>query len=257
MKALLLAAGLGTRLRPITNYWPKCLMPIQGRPLMEYWLESLRILGLEEIWVNLHYKSEIVKEFLYQPQYANWVSFVEEEKLLGTAGTLRNLSEEIQGSTVMLVHADNLCQCDFQSFLNSHSKRPSSTLMTMMTFRTDNPLGCGIVEIDERGIVWKLHEKVDAPLGNLANAAVYILEPEIILWLKQQPDNVTDFSTQVLPCFLGEINTWENTKVHRDIGTKERLKAAQNDPVLNKDFLNSNWQKQFEKHSIHMMLDKL
>ena len=205
MKALLLAAGLGKRLQPITNYWPKCLMPIQGRPLLEYWLESLRKLELEQVWVNVHYKSETVKGFLDQPQFSDWVSYVEEKNLLGTAGTLRKLSEELKGSKVILIHADNLCQCDLKSFLNSHSKRPKSTLITMMTFRTENPMNCGIVELDESGTVRELHEKVDTPIGNLANAAVYILEPEIMSWLKQQPDFVSDFSTQVLPCFMGEL----------------------------------------------------
>jgi mannose-1-phosphate guanylyltransferase len=257
MKALLLAAGLGTRLQPITYYWPKCLMPIQGRPLLEYWLESLRKLKLEQVWVNGHYKSEAVKGFLDQPQFSDWVSYIEEPKLLGTAGTFRNLSEELQGATVMLVHADNLCQCDLQSFLNSHRNRPSSTLITMMTFRTETPMSCGIVEIDERGIVLELHEKVDDPPGNLANAAVYILEPEIMSWLKQQPDFVSDFTTQVLNCFIGKINTWENTNVHRDIGNQESLIAAQSDPVFNQDFPHSHWQKQFEEHSIHQMLHKL
>ena len=257
MKALLLAAGLGTRLQPITNYWPKCLMPIQGRPLLEYWLESLRKLELEQVWVNVHYKSETVKGFLDQPQFSDWISYVEEDKLLGTAGTLRKLSEELQGSKVILIHADNLCQCDLKSFINSHSKRPQSTLITMMTFRTENPKNCGIVELDESGVVLKLHEKVGTPIGNLANAAVYILEPEIMSWLKQQPDFVSDFSTQVLPCFMGRINTWENTKIHRDIGTKESLLAAQSDSVFNQDFPHSHWQKRFEENSIHQMLYKL
>ena len=146
MKALLLAAGLGTRLLPFTNHWPKCLMPVQGRPLLEYWLESLRKLELEHVWVNLHYWSETVKEFLDQPQFSDWVSYVEEPTLLGTAGTLRNLSDELQNKSVMLVHADNLCQCDLQAFLNSHRNRPASTLITMMTFRTESPESCGIVE---------------------------------------------------------------------------------------------------------------
>ena len=257
MKVLLLAAGTGTRLRPFTDHWPKCLMPIQGRPLLEYWLESLRGLDVGQVWVNLHYMSETVKEFLNQLQFADWVSSVEEPELLGTAGTLRKLSEELKGETVMLIHADNWCQCDFMAFLSSHRNRQESTLITMMTFRTDTPRSCGIVEIDDQGIVRGFYEKTENPPGNLANAAVYIFEPEIMEWLKQQPDSVTDFSTQVLPYFMGEIGTWENTNIHRDIGTLESLKAAQGDHVSELPFHSYTWQKQFDKHPIHQMLSSV
>ena len=254
MKALLLAAGLGTRLRPFTDCWPKCLMPIQGRPLLEYWLESLRGLDVGQVWVNLHYMSEIVKKFLDQPQFVDWVSCIEEPELLGTAGTLRQLSEELQGETVMLVHADNWCQCDFQSFFSRHLNRLESTLITMMTFRTETPETCGIVVIDTQGRVQEFYEKVENPPGNLANAAVYIFEPEVLEWLKQQPSSVTDFSTQVLPYFKGQIGTWENTNIHRDIGTQENLKAAQDDPVSELPLHYFTWQRQFEDHPIHQML---
>lgn len=254
MKALLLAAGIGMRLRPFTDHWPKCLMPIQGRPLLEYWLEILRMLEVERVWVNLHYMSELVMDFLDQRQFVDWVSCIEEPELLGTAGTLRQLSEELQGETVMLIHADNWCQCDFRAFLNSHRNRLESTLITMMTFRTETPETCGIVAIDAQGRVQEFHEKVENPPGNLANAAVYIFEPEIMEWLKQQPDSVTDFSTQVLPYFVGRIGTWENTNILRDIGTPESLKAAQDDPVSELPFHSFSWQKQFEDHPIHQML---
>ena len=257
MKALLLAAGLGTRLRPFTNCWPKCLMPIQGRPLLEYWIEALRVLEVERVWVNLHYMSEVVMDFLDQPQFVDWVSCIEEPKLLGTAGTLRQLSEEFQGETVMLIHADNLCQCDFRAFFDSHLNRLESTLITMMTFRTETPETCGIVAIDVQGRVQEFYEKVKSPPGNLANAAVYIFGPEILEWLNQQPSSVTDFSTQVLPYFKGQIGTWENTNIHRDIGTPESLRAAQDDPVSELPFYSLSWQKQFEDHPIHQMLSSI
>ena len=254
MNVLLLAAGLGTRLRPFTDDWPKCLMPIQGRPLLEHWLESLRELEVEHVWVNLHYMPDVVIDFLNQPQFVDWVSYIEEPESLGTAGTLRQLSAELGGATVMLIHADNWCQCDFRAYLNSHRNRADTTHITMMTFRTETPESCGIVEIDAQGLVQRFHEKVKNPPGNLANAAVYLVEPEIMEWLSRQTRSVTDFSTQVLPSFIGNINTWENTNVHRDIGTLESLIAAQSDTMFNQNFPPSKWQKHFEEHSIHQML---
>ena len=75
VRALLLAAGLGSRLRPLTERWPKCLMPIGERPLLEHWLETLYSTNVREVLVNLHHHSEIVREFLNRPRFRDWVSF--------------------------------------------------------------------------------------------------------------------------------------------------------------------------------------
>ena len=98
--------------------------------------------------------------------------------------------------------------------------------MTMMTFRTDAPETCGVVEVDSRGIVQAFHEKVPNPPGNLANAAVYILAQGVIDHIAGLRKEHVDFSTEVLPHYLGRINTFHNDIYHRDIGTKESLQAA-------------------------------
>mgnify|MGYP001228758815 CR=1 FL=1 len=72
LKSILLAAGLGKRLRPLTNILPKCLMPINGIPLLEYWLASMYILGIEDVLVNVHYRSSDVIKFLSRPRFLNW-----------------------------------------------------------------------------------------------------------------------------------------------------------------------------------------
>jgi len=107
VRALLLAAGLGTRLRPFTNEWPKCLMPIGDRPLLEYWLEILYLTKVHEVLVNLHHFSQIVEEFLHRPRFVDWVQSVHETELLGTAGTLRANRDFFRDCTTLLVHADN------------------------------------------------------------------------------------------------------------------------------------------------------
>ena len=146
VRALLLAAGLGTRLCPLTEMWPKCLMPIGKRPLLEYWLETLYLTNVREVHVNLHHHSEIVLEFLNRPRFEGWVHPVYEETLLGTAGTLKANREFFHDCTTLLVHADNWCQCDFANFLKYHRKyRPEHCLITMMTFESPTPGTCGIV----------------------------------------------------------------------------------------------------------------
>ena len=89
VRALLLTAGLGTRLRSLTDSWPKCLMPIGNRPLLEYWLETMFTVGIREVLINLHHHSKIVQEFLFRPRFEGWVQATYEKNLLGTAGTLR------------------------------------------------------------------------------------------------------------------------------------------------------------------------
>ena len=253
IKAMLLAAGVGSRLHPLTDLWPKCLMPIGKRPLLDYWLETLYGLEIvDDILVNLHHHSSIVEKFLSREKFSGWVSYVFEEKLLGTAGTLLANKTFFEGSTILLIHADNWCQCNFKSFLDYHiNKRPKNSLISMMTFETDLPESCGIVEIDKQNLVTNFFEKVSDPPSNLANAAIYILEPEVLTWLEENQE-CADFSTQVLPNFLHRISTWHNTGIHKDIGSLLNLRRAQLDkhpePFLTND---DEWQESFLRHPIH------
>jgi mannose-1-phosphate guanylyltransferase len=256
-KALLLAAGFGARLKPLTDIWPKCLMPIQDRPLLEYWLGILQSSGIDDVLINTHYLSEYVEDFLAQSHFSNWVKSVHEDNLLGTAGTIRNNSDFFEDSTVLLAHADNWMCCDFSDFLHyHHNKRPKGTVMTMMTFICPNPSACGIVELDNDGVVIGFHEKVQNPPFKLANAAVYLLESEVIEWIMNNPE-ITDFSTEVLPQFVGKIATWENQRIHRDIGTIKTLREAQTDNCDRPTWDGNNlWQQIFLDNPIHKFIDK-
>ena len=258
VRALLLAAGLGTRLRPLTNECPKCLMPIGERPLLEHWLETLHSVNVNDVIVNLHHHSEIVQEFLNRPRFKDWVSSVYEETLLGTAGTLRANEDFFHDCTTLLVHADNWCQCDFDDFLNYHRKhRPEHCSITMMIFESPTPETCGIVETDNEGVVFAFHEKSDNPPGNMANGAVYLLEPVVLEWIEQNPSN-SDFSTEVLPHFKGSIATWNNYGIHRDIGALPVLQLAQSDPQPTSCWPETDtWQKEFLSNPIHQQITKI
>ena len=227
MRALLLAAGLGTRLKPITDHVPKCLVNIQGKPLLAYWLEMLLPNGIERVLINKHYLTNAVDTFVMQSNWVNQIDMVYEPMLLGTGGTmLRNLNYFSDGP-FMVAHADNLTRFDVKRFIDAHENRTSGTYITMMTFKTDAPQSCGIVELDYRGVVQQFHEKVDNPPGNLANAAVYIFEPTVINFLAEVGQDVVDISTDVLPTYLGRIQTFLNDDYHRDIGTPESLARAE------------------------------
>lgn len=226
IRALLLAAGLGTRLRPLTNTIPKCLVPIHGKPLLWYWLEMLEKAGVQPILINLHYFADAVREYLSTTGFTQNISTVYEEQLLGTAGTLYKNRDFFENDPVMLVHADNLSKFDVTAFIQAHQNRPAGCEITMMTFTTPTPESCGVVELDERGVVQAFHEKVINPPGNLANGAVYIIGPSVFEFLESLEKEEIDFSTEVLPHYIGRISTFHNNIYHRDIGTMESYKAA-------------------------------
>ena len=258
INALLLAAGQGTRLRPLTLDWPKCLMPIKGRPLLEYWIFLLDQLRIRNILVNTHHQKEIMEEFLNREQFIGRVSYIYEPKFLGTGGTLLANKDFFRAKTTLFIHADNWCHCDFQGFIDFHRyHRPRNTVMTMMTFRTSTPATCGIVELDNKGIVQKFHEKIKNPPGNLANASIYLLEPEVLDVLQDRP-NVSDFDIEVLPTLLGKIATWENTNIHRDIGTIDSLLKAQKDPLPETCWPDhDDWFRSYRDNPIHSVISSL
>lgn len=227
MKALLLAAGLGTRLRPITNVVPKCLVPINGKPLLEYWLENLSKVGVNEFLINISYLADQVIEFVNCSIYKDKITLVYEDKLLNTGGTLLKNKHFFCDEPFLLIHADNLTFCDFEAFFKAHENRLNNSEITMMLFKSDNPSNCGVVELDDNGIVRSFYEKVDNPPSNLANGAVYICEPSIFKFLESLEKLDIDFSNDVLPSFIGKINTFYNDVYHRDIGTLESYALAQ------------------------------
>ncbi len=230
-------------------------MPIGERPLLEYWLETLHLTKVHKVLVNLHHHAELVEIFLSRPRFSGWVSSVYEPELLGTAGTLKANRAFFHKHTTLLVHADNWCQCDFGDFLKyHHERRPEHCPITMMTFESLAPESCGIVETDAEGVVLAFHEKVAIPPANRANGAVYLLEPEVLEWIEEQP-GVSDFSTEVLPHFMGRIATWHNTGIHRDIGSIQMLRLAQNDPKPPAYWSEPDlWQQHFLTHPIHQQI---
>ena len=223
MRAVLLAAGLGTRLRPLTDTIPKCLVPIKGKPLLDIWCDSLLKVGVSQILVNLHYKHQVVEEHIAKAAYRDQVESVFEPELLGTAGTLianRNFFNSQDG---ILLHADNYSEANLGQLIKFHNQRPVKCLMTMLAFRTDTPQTCGILEVDDQNVLQNMYEKSLQDHGNLANGALYILSSELIASLTTE----SDFSTQVIPKLYDRIYVVETNEIYLDIGTPESYALAQ------------------------------
>ena len=154
-----------------------------------------------------------------------------------------------------MAHADNWCHANMNDFLRFHQdERPSGSVITMMTFDSPRPETCGIVLTDKNGVVQEFFEKVEAPPGNKANGAVYLIEPEVIEWIKENP-GVKDFSCDVLPNFIGRTATWHNTQIHRDIGTPRSLLEAQSDPRPEPCWpYSGKWAGSFAGNRVHAMI---
>jgi len=227
MRALLLAAGLGTRLRPLTDHTPKCLVEVKGRPLLDLWLDALFDAGAERVLINTHHLAEKVRAHVAVSRFRDRVDLVHEDVLLGTGGTMLANRDWAGDAALFVAHADNLSSFPIRDFVEAHARRPAGVLLSMLAFHTDDPRSCGILELDENGLVLAFHEKVADPPGNLANAAVYMIEPAVIDMMSGFGRKTIDFSTEVIPLLTRRIRALDLARYHRDIGTPEALARAQ------------------------------
>lgn len=254
-KALLLAAGLGTRLHPLTKYMPKCLVPIRGVPLLVIWIKILEDAGFSEVLINTHYFSELVEKALVSARknFKIKISTVYESKLLGTCGTISNNVEFFKGAkTLAFIHSDNLCYGDFSAFVQSHESSGSNYLLTMMTFKTDTPRSCGVLELENDGKIKSFHEKVENPPTNLANGAIYLAKSEFLDTFQKELSKAFDITAEIIPLLLDRIKIYHNKNTHLDVGNILNLFKAQgkNPPSILKAFMEN-----FEKSHLIQKLD--
>jgi D,D-heptose 1,7-bisphosphate phosphatase len=227
-KAIILAGGLGTRLRPLTDTLPKCLVPIGDRPLLDYWVDALADAGIREARVNNHAHADQVRAYVEQVSASGRLRLDEsyEPELLGSAGTIAANADLADGAdAVVIVYADNFSDVDLKRMLAFH--RSHDDPFTMLLFRAPNPTACGIAELDEEGRVVSFVEKPKEPKSNLANGGVYVVDAEAyreIAALK-----AFDLGFEVLPKFVGRMRGWAWEGYHLDVGTHEALAKARND----------------------------
>lgn len=219
MRALLLAGGHGTRLSPLSDIFPKCMIPIHGRPLLDIWLENLfSSKNIERVLINTHAKSDFVKEYLKNSSWKDSIDITYEDELLGTAGTILANKDYFKNKEFFVAHADNLSLFDMASFYSAFKNKTRDILMTMMIFKCDDPSLCGVVKLNKSNEVIEFHEKKDNSGSNLANAAVFILDPKIFDELEDLNKQIMDISVDLIPNIISKINCYENRIFHVDIG---------------------------------------
>ena len=225
MKAIILAAGLGTRLRPITLTTPKCLVPINGVPLLELWLRDCERAGVEAVLVNTHHLAERVEEFAAARRGVP-VTLAHEPELLGSAGTIAaNWSFVDGGESFLVVYADNLTTFRLSELVAFHATHDQ--IASIALFRSPNPSACGVVEMDGTGLVTGFWEKPANPRGNLANAGLYVFRRAVRPYLPAAVP--ADVGGLLMPALVGHAKGLPISGYFVDIGTLENYYSAQAD----------------------------
>ena len=224
MKAFILAAGHGTRLRPLTDDIPKCLLPIQGSPLLEIWLNNCRAAGISEVLINAHAHPAAIREFAATQKTRVKAYVVEEPKLLGSAGTLSENRRFIAGEKIFFVlYGDVLTNIDLRQMLQFHEQK--GALVTLGIYQVPDPTRCGIVSMNENGIIQNFVEKPLEPTSNWAFSGVMIAGQEIFNLLPDQ--RPADIGFHLLPKLTGRMAAYKVREYLLDIGTLDNYQTAQ------------------------------
>ncbi len=230
-QALILCAGLGTRLRPLTDTIPKPMVPIGGKPLLEHHIERLKKYGVNDFLINLYYLPDKITD--YFGNGSNWgvkITYKYEPELLGTAGVIKNFEQEIKDK-FFLLYGDVFSLLDYGSLYQSFLKKPGAMGMVVIG-NTDHPWDSDLVEVDDNLRFLKIHRKPHESLPEKYKAmrAVYILSKDIIQFIPEKIHYNLDH--QLLPDVLEkgfDFYGYEADDYIKDIGTFERYKKCQED----------------------------
>jgi len=224
MKAFLLAAGHGTRLRPLTDLVPKCLLPVRGVPILQIWLEICRRLGIDQVLVNLHAHANAVRAFVSKESRDINVCVSEEPTLLGSAGTLLANRDWIGSDPLFWIfYADVLTTENLTPMLETHKK--CGQVATLGVCEVPDPTRCGIVTVDQENIVREFVEKPVRPSSNLAFSGIMVGSPALFDFVPRQIP--ADIGYHVLPTLAGRMAAYRISSFLLDIGTLENYNAAQ------------------------------
>jgi mannose-1-phosphate guanylyltransferase len=225
MKAFLLAAGHGTRLRPLTDTMPKCLVPIRGVPMLKIWMELFRRHGIREILINVHAHAEAIRSFVKQHAGELKIEVSEEQTLLGSAGTLlANRHWLNSDSSFWIFYSDVLTAANFAPLQAIH-QRHSDHLASLGVYEVSDPRRCGIVSVDRDGVIRDFVEKPQEPVGSLAFSGIMIARRQMLDLIP--PDRLADIGFHVLPKLVGRMSAIRISDYLLDIGTMENYQRAQ------------------------------
>jgi NDP-sugar pyrophosphorylase family protein len=227
MKGMILAAGEGKRLRPLTNHLPKPMLPLAGRPLLEHIITHLRDCGVTDLALNLYHLPTMVMDYFGDGRrWGVHLRYSVEEHLLGSAGGVKRL-QSFFDDTFLVYYGDVFTQADLRPMIALH--RHSGALATMGLYRVPDPWNRGIVQLDSSQNIVRFVEKParDEVFSDLANAGICILEPTV---LERVPaGRMWDFGHDVFPQLLSDgvqVAGYVIKDLLIDIGLPEKYKQA-------------------------------
>lgn len=226
MKAFLLAAGKGTRLQPLTFHTPKCLVPICGKPLIEYWFDLFELYDIDEILINTSHLAATVDGYIRNHSRGFRIEVVYEKTLLGSGGTIKKNQDFISGEeTFFIFYADNLTNVNLRKMMAFHEEYKRD--FTLAVLRVPNPSECGIVEVDEHLSIVSFIEKPAVPASDLAFAGIMIGSPRLTEFFPDK--DMFDLGHDVLPEAVRNASAYIMNDYLLDIGSPEKLDQAEKD----------------------------
>jgi mannose-1-phosphate guanylyltransferase / phosphomannomutase len=236
MRAVLMAGGSGTRLRPLTCDLPKPMVPILNRPIAEHLINLLKRYQITEILITLHYLPDVLRDYFQDGHdFGVQITYaVEEDKPLGTAGCVKNVSE-LLNETFVVISGDSITDFDLQAAIDFHRAQQSKA--TIVLTRVPNPMDFGVVITDANGRIQRFLEKPSASeiFSDTINTGIYILEPEVLAYL--QPNQEQDFSQDLFPLLLAKeepLYGYVAKGYWCDVGHLDAYREAQYDALLGK-----------------------
>lgn len=250
MDALILCAGLGTRLSPYTKKLPKPLMPIHGRPLLEYWLQILKNAGIHRVFINVHHLPDLIVDMVSHITSRHDIEIIilSEKKLLGSGGTIRKFFTHFTND-LLVIHGDNFGLSEINSFIQAHKEAAlnSDKLYSLLTFNSSYPENCGIFELDRYGKVVGFEEKPLSPRSKIASGAIFLFQKNNLN--KIHESRITDLSGEFIPLDFKNINLWHFDGSYVDIGNIDNLCFANSMPsVLTIDLVDRLWLVNFQNY---------
>ncbi|MDI6638125.1 MAG: sugar phosphate nucleotidyltransferase, partial [Bacillota bacterium] len=234
MKAVVMAGGEGTRLRPLTCNRPKPMVPVVNKPIIQHIFELLKRHGITDIAVTLYYLADEIESFFGDgAELGLHLSYSVEDVPLGTAGSVKKAAEVFGQERVLVISGDALTDIDLQEAVRFHEAR--SAVATIVTTRVDNPLEYGIVVTDDEGRIRRFLEKPSwgEVFSDTVNTGIYILEPEVLDYV--DPGKPTDFSQDVFPALLRDgkrLCAHVASGYWCDVGNIQQYRQAQVDAVM-------------------------
>ncbi len=248
MDVILLAAGIGKRLRPITKSIPKCLAPVNGYPILLHWLDHLNQCDpVSRIFINTHYLKELVNEFLNEINgLKKEIIILNEPALLGTGQTVKNIIQKFNFDEILIIHADNYSSIDIRKLHQKYKTLKDQNKKNIIcSFNTNDPKSCGMIEINNKNIMIDYIEKPLFHDGKIANAAIFITDKEELKDFFDNFPKADDLAKDFLPTLINQAYIYPIENYHIDIGTIANLKSANNlnrriiNLKVNKDWLNN------------------